>query len=140
MGLLSLDTMKLRIKARVGNESEKRAAEKILSLVENHHLLLCTLLIFNSAANEALPIFLDELVPSYVAIILSVSLVLICGEILPTAIFTGPKQLQIAAAFYPLVIAMETLLFPLAYPLAKGLDRVMGYVGPPDTVLMFAMS
>ncbi len=36
-------------------------------------------------------------VPSYVAVLLSVTLVLIFGEILPSALFSGPNQLKIAA-------------------------------------------
>jgi hypothetical protein len=38
-----------------------------------------TLLLFNSIANEALPIFLAELVPSYMAVLLSVTAILIFG-------------------------------------------------------------
>jgi len=60
---------------------------------EPHHLLMVTLLLMNSAANEALPIFLDKLVPSpIIAILVSVTVVLIVGEILPTAVFTGSHQ------------------------------------------------
>lgn len=40
-------------------------------------------------ANEALPVMLDRIVPSYAAILLSVTLVLIFGEVVPSAIFTG---------------------------------------------------
>ena len=50
--------------------------------MKNQHLLLCTLLIGNSLAMEALPIFLDTLVPSYVAILISVTLILAFGEVL----------------------------------------------------------
>jgi hypothetical protein len=39
-----------------------------------------TLLLGNAACNEALPIFLDRLVNSYVAIIISVTAVLAFGE------------------------------------------------------------
>mgnify|MGYP006902753980 CR=1 FL=1 len=45
--------------------------------------------------NEALPIFLNAIVPEYIAIILSVSFVLVFGEIIPSAVFTGPKRLTI---------------------------------------------
>jgi hypothetical protein len=48
-----------------------------------------TLLLFNSLANEALPIFLAELVPGYVAVALSVTMILVFGEIIPSAVFTG---------------------------------------------------
>ena len=57
-------------------------AARILPVVKNQHLLLCTLLIGNSLAMEALPIFLDTLVPPYVAILISVTLILAFGEVL----------------------------------------------------------
>ena len=49
--------------------------------MKNQHLLLCTLLIGNSLAMEALPIFLDTLVPSFVAVLISVTLILAFGEV-----------------------------------------------------------
>ena len=52
--------------------------------------------------NEALPIFLNLIVPEYLAVILSVSFVLIFGEILPSAVFTGPKKLTICTPAAPL--------------------------------------
>ena len=56
-------------------------AKAILPILSQHHLLLVTLLLMNAAANEALPLFLDELVPSYIAIVLSVTIVLFFGEV-----------------------------------------------------------
>jgi hypothetical protein len=47
---------------------EKRAAEKLIPLVEQHHWLLVTLLLCNALANEALPLFLDRLVPAWLAV------------------------------------------------------------------------
>jgi metal transporter CNNM len=76
----------------------------------------------NALANEALPLFLDELVPSYVAVIMSVTLVLFFGEIIPSAIFTGPNQLAISSKLAPLVRLVLFLLAPLAVPIAKALD------------------
>ena len=43
-------------------------AARILPLLQRRHLLLVTLLLFNSVAAEALPLALDELVPGYVAV------------------------------------------------------------------------
>jgi len=54
-------------------------------------VLLCTLLISNAIAFEALPIFLDALIPAQYAVLISVILILIFGEVLPMAICTGPK-------------------------------------------------
>jgi metal transporter CNNM len=45
--------------------------------------MLVTLLLCNAAAMETLPIFLDKLVTPVEAIVLSVTLVLIFGEIIP---------------------------------------------------------
>merc|ERR1719316_1714969 len=90
------------------------AAGKVLPLLGDHHRLLVTLLLMNSIANEALPLFLDQLVPSWVAVLLSVSFVLIFGEIIPSAIFTGPSQLKIAAFFSPLVRCIMGLTYVLA--------------------------
>lgn len=61
-GLLSLDITKLEIKSITGTEKEKSAAVCVLPIIKQHHLLLVTLLLFNSLANETLPIFLGALV------------------------------------------------------------------------------
>jgi len=81
MGMMSLDSTKLQIKAMTGTEKEIKIAKAILPIIEKHHLLLVTLLLFNALAMEALPIFLGSLVPNWVAILLSVTLVLIFGEV-----------------------------------------------------------
>ena len=118
MGLLSLDKLKLKIKTMTGNEEERRHARAILPLLSDHHFLLCTLLIFNATANEALPIFLDELLPSWGAIVVSVTLVLVFGEVVPTALFTGPQQLKIASDFSGVVGGLQLMFYPLARPMA----------------------
>jgi len=126
MGLLSLDTLKLKIKTMTGSEEEQNYARAILPLLENRHFLLCSLLVFNAAANEALPIFLDELVPSWLAVIFSVTLVLIFGEVVPTALFTGPSQLKIAYKLSGVVKFIQFCLYPIARPMGIALDRVLG--------------
>ena len=77
MGMLSLDPLMLLVKIRASRSpEEKRQAESLLPIVKQHHLLLVTLLLLNSIANEALPLFLDKLVSPVVAVLLSVSFVL----------------------------------------------------------------
>jgi hypothetical protein len=138
MGLVALDPMQLQItlhmdlndcssaKERANLERDQACAERVYPIIENHHLLLVTLLLVNAGANEALPIFLDALLPSWAAILVSVTVVLIFGEIIPSAIFTGPNQLRIAAALAPLVYALIAIASPVAYPLAVGLDQLLG--------------
>ena len=77
MGMLSLDPLMLLVKIRAPRSpEEKEQAESLLPIVKKHHLLLVTLLLLNSMANEALPLFLDRLVPPYLAVLLSVTFVL----------------------------------------------------------------
>ena len=61
----------------------KRMVRKIRTILNRKHLLLVTLLLTNAVAMEALPIFLDAIVPAVVAIILSTTAVLIFGEVIP---------------------------------------------------------
>ena len=105
---------------------EKQFARRILPVVERHHLLLVTLLLTNAVANECMPIFLDQIVPSWLAISLSVTFVLIFGEVVPSAVFTGKHQLQIAAFFTPLVQVLMFLTGPVSYPIALLLDFLFG--------------
>lgn len=126
MGLMSLDPLMLTIKMRAStNEDERRQASTLLPIVQKHHLLLVTLLLLNSLANEALPLFMDSLVPSYLAVLLSVTLVLLFGEILPSAVFTGPNQMRLASRLVPLVKLVMLLLLPISYPIAKLLDCLL---------------
>lgn len=130
MGLLSLDPLSLEIKRRASpSMKERKWSEELLPLLVGHskrHRLLVSLLLLNSVANEALPLFLDELLPGKVAsILVSVTLVLFMGEIVPSAFFTGPNQVEVAARLVPLVKVLLVIFAPLAIPIGKLLDRVM---------------
>ncbi len=80
MGLLSLDIMSLEVLKRGGKPKEKKYASRILMLVKRHHLLLVTLLLANAAAVETMPIFLNKITLEVVAIVVSVTAVLLFGE------------------------------------------------------------
>ena len=125
-GLLSLDLMEMKIKSRSGTPNEKFYASKVIPVISRHHFLLVTLMLWNASATEALPVFLSCVVPEYLAIIISVTMILFVGEIIPTAILTGPKQLQIAAYLVPLVYLVNVIFFPVAYPISLVLDWVLG--------------
>ena len=117
----------MEIKARSGTETEKKYSKKLIPIINRHHFLLVTVMLWNASATEALPIFLNQLVPEYLAIIISVTLVLFVGEIIPAAILTGPKQLEITASLAPLVYIVMAIFFPLAYPISLILDCVIGH-------------
>ena len=138
MGLVSLEPfdMKILIEASEADclseeereelRKEKEYAQSLLPLISRHHLLLVTLLLMNSIANEALPLFLNEIVSPLMAVTLSVSAVLIFGEILPSAIFTGPNQLAIGASLAPLVWFFIYCFWIISYPISLVLDKMLG--------------
>ncbi|KAL9229858.1 hypothetical protein vseg_005279 [Gypsophila vaccaria] len=125
LGLMSLSLVELEVLAKAGTSHDRKHAAKIIPVVHRQHLLLCTLLICNAAAMEALPIFLDSLVSAGTAILLSVTLILLFGEIIPQA-FCSRYGLAIGAAVAPLVRVLVWICFPIAYPISKLLDLLLG--------------
>ncbi|XP_071931041.1 DUF21 domain-containing protein At2g14520 isoform X2 [Coffea arabica] len=126
LGLMSLSLVDLEVLAKSGTPQDRKHAEKILPVVKNQHLLLCTLLICNAAAMEALPIFLDSLTTAYGAILLSVTLILLFGEIIPQAVCSR-YGLAIGAAVSPFVRVLVWICSPVAYPISKLLDLLLGH-------------
>ncbi|KAF8027881.1 hypothetical protein BT93_E0718 [Corymbia citriodora subsp. variegata] len=126
LGLMSMSLVDLEVLAKSGTPQDRKHAAKILPVVKNQHLLLCTLLICNAAAMEALPIFLDSLVSAYGAILISVTLILLFGEIIPQSICSR-YGLAIGAAMAPAVRVIVWICFPIAYPISKLLDFLLGH-------------
>ncbi|CAN7105251.1 DUF21 domain-containing protein At1g47330 [Brassica rapa] len=125
LGLMSLGLVDLEVLIKSGRPQDRINAGKIFPVVKNQHLLLCTLLIGNSMAMEALPIFLDRIVPPLAAIVISVTLILVFGEIMPQAVCTR-YGLKVGAIMAPLVRVLLILFFPIAYPISKVLDWMLG--------------
>ena len=126
VGYLSIDDLVLELRCTNGTDEEKRQASKVLPILAKRHWLLVTLLLMNAACMEALPLFLDKILPEYLAIIISVSLVLLFGEVIPQAICTGPDQVKIASIVAPLTKGLMFLTSPISYPIAKLLDLLLG--------------
>ncbi|TYG78269.1 hypothetical protein ES288_D02G045700v1 [Gossypium darwinii] len=126
LGLMSLGLVELEILQRSGTSTEKKQAAAILPVVQKQHQLLVTLLLCNAVAMEALPIYLDKLFNEYVAIILSVTFVLAFGEVIPQALCTR-YGLAIGANLSGLVRVLMILCFPIAYPVGKVLDWMLGH-------------
>ncbi|GAA0143323.1 ion channel [Lithospermum erythrorhizon] len=124
LGLMSMSIVDLEVLAKSGKPKDRQNAEKILPVVRRQHLLLCTLLFSNAVAMEALPIFLDNLVPEWSAILLSVTLILFFGEIIPQSVCTR-YGLVIGAAVAPMIQVLVWFWFPITYPLSKLLDYLL---------------
>ncbi|CAL5395554.1 unnamed protein product [Camellia sinensis] len=105
LGLMSLGLVELEILQRSGTASEKRQAAVIL---------------------PALPLYLDKLFNQFLAILLSVTFVLFFGEVIPQAICTR-YGLAVGANFVWLVRILMIICYPIAYPIGKILDCVLGH-------------
>ncbi|XP_038882680.1 DUF21 domain-containing protein At4g33700-like isoform X3 [Benincasa hispida] len=134
LGLMSMSLVEIEVLAKSGKPSHRKHAvwqslinmtARILPVVRRQHLLLCTLLICNAAAMEALPIFLDSLVTAWGAILISVTLILLFGEIIPQAVCSR-YGLAIGATVTPFVRVLVCICFPVAYPISKLLDFSLG--------------
>lgn len=126
LGLMSLGLVDLEILQRSGSPTEKKHAATILPVVQKQHQLLVTLLLCNACAMEALPIYLDKIFHPFVAVLLSVTFVLAFGEIIPQAICSR-YGLSVGANFVWLVRILMIICYPIAFPIGKVLDAVLGH-------------
>ncbi|KAK9866389.1 hypothetical protein WJX84_002330 [Apatococcus fuscideae] len=125
LGLMSMDTVELEVLRRSGTARERRYAARIQPVVQRPHWTLVTLLLCNAAALEALPICLDKIVDPAIAIVLSVTAVLLFGEILPQALCKS-YALVIGAHTAWLVTALMWGCGIISWPISKLLDWLLG--------------
>jgi len=125
LGLLSMDIVDLEVLKRSGRERERKYADNILPIVKNAHYLLVTLLLCNAAAMETLPILLNYMVHESIAIVISVTAVLLFGEIIPQAV-CSKYGLMIGSMFASPVRVLMILTAPISWPVSKILDGVLG--------------
>jgi len=125
LGLMSLNKTDLKIIINTGNTEEKKFAAKIAPVRNHGNFLLCCLLFSNVLVNASLTILMDELTSGLVAIIMSTLFIVVFGEIIPQALCSryglavGAKTIYITKFFM-------FVTFPLAYPLSKVLDKLLG--------------
>ncbi len=67
---------------------------------------------------ESLPIFLDRMVPEYIAIILSVTFVLVFGEIIPQAAISR-FGLAVGGNLFWFVWILMAISSPISFPISK---------------------
>lgn len=125
IGLAAIDHLSLEIAARQDVEVAK-SAKIIFAVINKHHWMLVTLLLINAGSLETLPVFLSKAVSEFVAIIFSVIGVLFFGEIIPMSVCTGSNQIKIAELMCPIVLGLMYITAPITWPIAKGLDFLMG--------------
>ncbi|KAG2125826.1 uncharacterized protein EDB93DRAFT_1097586 [Suillus bovinus] len=125
IGLMGLDELHLRVLATSSEEKTERTdAQIVLNLMQNgRHWVLVVLLLSNVIINESLPIFLDSAIGGgLLAIVISTTAI---GKVIPQALCVR-HGLAIGARCAPFVLFLMYLLAPIAYPIAKILDRALG--------------
>ncbi|KAI0668591.1 hypothetical protein C8Q78DRAFT_232862 [Trametes maxima] len=129
LGLMGLDELHLRVLAAASDHpKERKNAQIVLRLLSRgRHWVLVVLLLGNVIVNESLPIFLDSaLGGGFAAIAISTTMIVIFGEIIPQAASVR-YGLSIGASCAPIVLGMMYLFAPIAWPIAKLLDYVLGH-------------
>ncbi|KAG0147737.1 hypothetical protein CROQUDRAFT_76239 [Cronartium quercuum f. sp. fusiforme G11] len=126
LGYMSLDSTQLCVLARSGTPEQQRLAKKIAPLRKDGHLLLITLLIANMIANETLPVVSDNVLGGGIqAVVISTVLVIIFSEIIPQSV-CSTYGLQIGAACAKPVQILVYMLYPICWPIAWLLTKVLG--------------
>lgn len=125
IGLLSLQPLDLEVIARSADAEHGKMARDVKEIIKDQHFLLVTLLLCNAAAMEGLPVLLDDIMGPLAAVVLSVTAVLLFGEIIPQAVCKS-FGLRVGAATAPLVRVLLIICSPIAWPIAKVLDAMFG--------------
>ncbi len=118
LSYFGLDVSDLERKATLGNKN----AQRILPLRKRSNQLLCTLMMCNVFINSAIASLMSESSGSLVTIMMSGTMILIFGDIVPNAICNRYKM-QIAASTTPIVYGVFYILWPITTPIAYVLDR-----------------
>lgn len=125
LGLMSLDPVGLEIIAEGGAPEDREYAKAIIPVRKNGNLLLCTLLLGNTAVNSMISILLSSVTNGAIGLVTSTLGIVVFGEITPQALcsrhglYIGAKTIWIMKMFI-------ALLFVVAYPISLILDRILG--------------
>lgn len=127
IGLMGQDVINLQVLVESGEEHERKHAAKVLSLLKRgKHWVLVTLLLSNVLTNETLPIIMDSILPGgFYAIAISTASIVIFGEVIPQSLCVR-YGLAIGAFLVPPVLVLMWIMYPIAYPIAKLLDYLLG--------------
>lgn len=125
LGFMGLDITGLEIIIASDDKVQSEYAKTILPIRKNGNLLLCTLVLGNVAVNALTSIFMADISGGTIGFILSTFLIVIFGEILPQAACSR-YALFVGSHSVPVVKVFLVLLYPIAKPLAFGLDYMLG--------------
>lgn len=125
LGLMSLDITGLEIVIASGTPKESEYARKIYPVRSRGNLLLCTLLLGNVSVNSLLSILMADFTSGLVGFLLSTTIIVVLGEIVPQAACSR-HGLAVGAHTVYIVYFFLVLFFPFAYPISFFLDLALG--------------
>lgn len=121
LGLFTLDSQSLKRLTALGDKN----AARIYPLREKGNQLLTTLLLGNVTVNTVLAIFLGSILDSVLAGFIATAIIFLFGEIIPQAIFSR-HALVFGGFVSPFVHIALFVFYPIAFPIAYILDRILG--------------
>lgn len=124
LAYFSVSRLKLEVEAGTGNKS----AERILKMREDSNFLLTTILWGNVGINVLLTLLSNSVMTGITAFMFSTFAITIFGEIMPQAHFSR-NALRIGARLAPILSVYQVILYPVAKPVALGLDGWLGKEG-----------
>ncbi|KHJ47359.1 hypothetical protein D918_02219 [Trichuris suis] len=123
--LNSTDLTTLEVLQSAGSELEKRYSRRLIPLAKKHYRVLLTLVTLNALGVIILPILLDRLQNSIVAVLVSAALITLFGDVLPLAIC---KRNGLKIGYYSAIIiwTFYYLLLPFTLPLSMMMEKMLG--------------
>lgn len=124
LALLGVSRLRLEVEADSGNPR----ALKVLALRKDVNFLLTTILWGNVGINVLLTLLSNSVMTGLIAFLFSTVLITFAGEIIPQAYFSR-HALRMGSLLAPVLRFYQVLLYPVAKPSAKALDRWLGKEG-----------
>lgn len=124
LAFFSITRLRLEVEVSAGN---KKAA-KVLEKRKDSNFLLTTILWGNVGINVLLTLLSDSVMAGVSAFLFSTIVITFLGEIIPQAYFSR-HALRMAYFLSPVITFYQFLLYPVAKPIALGLDYFLGKEG-----------
>lgn len=121
LAFFSLSRLRLETEADHGNT----AAQRILALRRDSNFLLTTILWGNVGINVLLTLLSNSVLAGVAAFLFSTILITLFGEIIPQAYFSR-HAMKMATLLSPVLRFYQWLLYPVAKPCARMLDKWLG--------------
>ena len=122
---MSLTPHDLVVIQEAGTPDDRKYAKRIYPVRKRGNFLLCTILLGNVLVNSTTTLLLDTLISGALAVACATLAIVIFGEIIPQAICSR-HGLRVGSQTIMLTRFFMIATFPIAFPLSKLLDIVLG--------------